>query len=453
LHADHHLLVHYSWLACCGFLLLLSLCSLSLLESKKGFAEEPTAEQTVTTFLSTDSHVSESPSEILTTTPISNMPTERIGVYDPEDARNSKYGVGSFPLIENLDKKTEFLINPNSNNYAIFWSSYLLNTTVGTDKIEPHVSNESSFVRWIDPKEKAATSFIPEGWSADLEIIRPYKSMTGFVFFARGDENTLVYAFQPFMPLYIIPSESLCETYGICFTSIITADNVREVSLGNAPMIVSNFKEPDQYFINEVLPLLTRNLDAYTVVSSESVYTPDSGNSTDLMSAYKLDYNFNLKNEKISGKAMVFTRNYTASDIGIWNGFIIGIESSENDFERVFQQAVVTLLNLKFEEEWVTSEKTVLLENANTSQALGPIPELMANSTLDDFYLIVPTAAHQLVTSYNNTAVADYFNKDNGEKLHLPLFPEWQHWYLIDDQLVGQDLRNLMNHSSLEPLF
>jgi hypothetical protein len=96
-------------------------------------------------------------------------------------------------------------------------------------------------------------------------------------------------------------------------------------------------------------------------------------------------------------------------------------------------------LNLQFEEPWLNSERNVLIENANTSQALGAIPELMANSTLDDFYLIVPTAAHN----------------DSGKELHLPLFPELQYWYLNNgDQLVGRDLRrDLMNASSLEPLF
>jgi hypothetical protein len=170
--------------------------------------------------------------------------------------------------------------------------------------------------------------------------------------------------------------------------------------------------------------------------------------------AYDVDYNFNVENKKISGKAMVFTRNYTAGDTGIWNGFIVGIESSKNNFDRAFQQAAVILLNLQFEEQWLNSERNVLLENANTSQALSAIPELMANSTLDDFYLIAPTAAHQLVTSQNNTIIADYLYEDRGKELHLPLFPELQYWYLNGDQLVGRDLRrDMMNASSLEPLF
>ncbi len=337
---------------------------------------------------------------------------------------------------------------------------FALNNTSDIGRIESQAPKESRFVKWADPKEKAATTFIPEGWSADLQIIRPYKSMTGFVFFARGDENTLVYVFQPFMPLYILPSTSLCETDSICFSSIISAEKVREMSLGNAPIAVSNFKTPEQYFVSEVLPTLTKNLNAYTVDSAESVYALiyGDGNSTNLVPVYDVDYNFNVENKKISGKAMVFTRNHTAPTINdttsIWNGFIVGIESSENNFDKAFQQAAVTLLNLQFEEEWLNTERNVLLENANTSQALGAIPELMANSTLDDFYLIVPTAAHQLVRSYNNTLIADYLDKNSGKELHLPLFPELQHWYLHGNQLVGGDLRrNLMNASSLEPLF
>ena len=281
--------------------------------------------------------------------------------------------------------------------------------------------------------------------------------MTGFVFFARGSENSLVYVFQPFMPLYLLPSKSLCETDNICFSSIISAEKIRDMSLGNAPMAVSNFKTPEQYFTSEVLPVLMKNLNTYTVESAESDYALVHGNgnnSTDQTPIYEVDYNFNAENKKISGRALIFTRNYTADDTSIWNGFIVGIESSENNFDKAFQQATVTLLTLQFEEKWLDNEKKVLLENANTSQALGAIPELMANSTLGDFYLIIPTAAHKLVTSYNNTMIAEYFDKAISRELHLPLFPEMQHWYFNGDQLVARDIRsNLMNTSSLEPLF
>jgi hypothetical protein len=437
---------------------LLLLCSpVSLQEPKTQSTEGQRAEQTVG-FLPTDWGISKSQAAIITLT--SSISAEDVEVSDWWNAKSAVPSSVAFKLVEKMDKPSKFLMRTNSNEDTIYRSSYqlALNNTGDISRIEPHVTNESRFVRWADPKEKAASTFIPEGWSADLQIIRPYKSMSGFVFFARGDENTLVYVFQPFMPLYIPPSTSLCETASICFSSIISADKVREMSLGNAPIVVSNFKTPEQYFTSEVLPMLTKNLNAYTVDSAESVYASVYGdrNSTDLVPAYDVDYNFNVENKKISGKAMVFTRNYTtaAGEASIWNGFIVGIESSENNFDRAFQQAAVVLLNLQFEEEWLNSERKVLLENANTSQALGAIPELMANSTLDDFFLIVPTAAHQLVRSYNNTLITDYFDKDSGKELHLPQFPELQHWYLTGDQLVGRDLRrNLMNSSMLEPLF
>jgi hypothetical protein len=437
---------------------LLLLCSpVSLQEPKTQSTEGQRAEQTVG-FLPTDWGISKSQAAIITLT--SSISAEDVEVSDWWNAKSAVPISVAFTLVEKMDKPSKFLMRTNSNEDTIYRSSYqlALNNTGDISRIEPHVTNESRFVRWADPKEKAASTFIPEGWSADLQIIRPYKSMSGFVFFARGDENTLVYVFQPFMPLYIPPSTSLCETASICFSSIISADKVREMSLGNAPIVVSNFKTPEQYFTSEVLPMLTKNLNAYTVDSAESVYASVYGdrNSTDLVPAYDVDYNFNVENKKISGKAMVFTRNYTtaAGEASIWNGFIVGIESSENNFDRAFQQAAVVLLNLQFEEEWLNSERKVLLENANTSQALGAIPELMANSTLDDFFLIVPTAAHQLVRSYNNTLITDYFDKDSGKELHLPQFPELQHWYLTGDQLVGRDLRrNLMNSSMLEPLF
>ena len=419
-----------------------------------------------------DRDISESRTDIMTFTSSVPAPDEHIVASEWWDTKSAKSRTNAFMLVESMDELSKFLTHTNANKNIIYSSGYqiALNDTGEIGRTGSQVQNESRFVKWTDPKETAATTFIPEGWGADLQIIRPYQSMSGFVFFARGDENTLVYVFQPFMPLYILPSTSLCETDRICFSSIISTEKVREMSLGNAPISVSNFKTPEQYFTSEVLPMLTRNLNGYTVDSAESVYTSiygggsggsGDGNSTDLVPGYDVDYNFNVENKKISGKAMVFTRNYTTTNgTGIWNGFIVGIESSENNFDKAFQQAAVTLLNLQFEEEWVNSERNVLLKNANTSQALGAIPELMANSTLDDFNLLVPTAAHQLVRSYNNTLVADYLNKDSGKTLHLPLFPKTQHWYLNStDQLVGRDLRSdtmmmmMMNSSSLEPMF
>jgi len=437
------------------FLLLLLLLSSPVYtqESKPEFAIG--AGQTVT-FLPANSTVSETEEDTITLR--SSVPKENVAASDWENATTAESNTVTSTLVKNVDKPSKFLPYINSTEHTIYISyPPVANNTGDAGTIESQVPKESRFVKWTDLKEKAATAFIPEGWNADLQIIRPYKSMTGFVYFARGSENTLVYVFQPFMPLYLLPSKSLCETDNICFSSIISAEKIREMSLGNAPIAVSNFKTPEQYFTSEVLPMLTRNLNAYTIESAESVYAlvyGDGNNSTELVPAHEVDYNFNVENKKISGKAMVFTRNYTADDASIWNGFIVGIESSEKNFDRAFQHAAVTLLTLQFEEEWLDNERKVLLENANTSQALGAIPELMANSTLDDFYLIVPTAAHKLVRSYNNTMIADYLDKDSGKELHLPLFPDLQHWYLNGDQLVGRDLRsNLMNASSFEPLF
>jgi hypothetical protein len=463
-HVDCCLLIRYGWLTFCAFLLLMATL-LSVPEPKMELAEGSTAKQRPA-FPLADWDISESQTGISTFT--SSVPVVYEDVAASErwqwDTKSARSGTTAFMLVENMDELSKFLTHTNSNNNIIYSSSgdyqIGINNTGDIARMESQIQNESRFVEWTDPKEKAATTFIPEGWGADLQIIRPYQSMTGFVFFARGDENTLVYAFQPFMPLYILPSTSLCETERICFSSIISAEKVREMSLGNAPISVSNFKTPEQYFTSEVLPMLTRNLNGYTVNSAQSVYASiygDGGNSTDLMPGYDVNYTFNVENKRISGKAMVFTRNYTIADgTGIWNGFIVGIESSENNFDKAFQQAAVTLLNLQFEEEWFNSENDVLLKNANTNQVLGAIPELMANSTLDDFYLIVPTAAYQLVRSYNNTVVADYLDKDSGKMLHLPLFPEMQHWYLSNaEQLVGRDMSSdmiMMNASSLEPL-
>jgi hypothetical protein len=226
-------------------LVLLASPLVSAQESNTEFTEGQTAEQTVA-FLPGDWNVSESPVDIITLP--SSVPAEDVTASNWWDAKSAQSSTVAFTIVENMDKLSNFLIHTNSNKDAIYGSSYQFapNNTSDIGRIESQVPKESRFVKWADPKEKAATTFIPEGWSADLQIIRPYKSMTGFVFFARGDENTLVYVFQPFMPLYILPSTSLCETDSICFSSIISAEKVREMSLGNAPIAVSSFKTPEQ---------------------------------------------------------------------------------------------------------------------------------------------------------------------------------------------------------------
>jgi hypothetical protein len=359
----------------------------------------------------------------------------------------------TFKLLENIDRPSRFLVQTNSTQ-GDYSYELTLNGTKYIGRIATEAAKYSWFAKWVDPKENAATAFIPEGWNADLQIIRPYKSMTGFVFFARGSENSLVYIFQPFMPLHLLPSDALCNSAELCSGSI-SAEKMREVSLGNAPMAISDAKTPEMYFASEVLPLLRKNLNSYTVESERQVYALVYGsNSTELMPAHNVEYGFDIEGKKIAGRAMIFTRNYTAGDVGFWNGFIVGVESTERNFDAALQRAAVTLLTLHFDEKWLGTERKVLLDNANASQTLGAISELMANNTLEDFNVIVPTAAHKMVRTYNDTMIAGFLDKATEEELHLPLFPDLQHWYLDGDQLVGRKAgRNPMNSTSLEQLF
>jgi hypothetical protein len=214
------------------------------------------------------------------------------------------------------------LIETNSTEVTYNYE-LILNDTKYVGRIVAEAAKDSRFAKWIDPKEHAATAFVPEGWSADLQIIRPYKSMTGFVFFARGSENTLVYVFQPFMPLHLLPNDSLCEEQAC--PGMLSAEKVREMSLGNAPIAISDVKTPEQYFESEVLPVLSKNLNSYKVESERPVYALVYGNnSTELMPAHDVGYSFDVEGKRIEGGAMIFTRNYTASDAGVWNGFIVG---------------------------------------------------------------------------------------------------------------------------------
>src|SRR5688572_2528694 len=77
-------------------------------------------------------------------------------------------------------------------------------------------SDSDWYSNWTDSREGAMSAFIPSGWKADLQIIRPYNSMTGFVFYVRGEGNALAYIFYPFMPLHIVPEEDICKNLGTC---------------------------------------------------------------------------------------------------------------------------------------------------------------------------------------------------------------------------------------------
>jgi len=358
-----------------------------------------------------------------------------------------------FQLVENADRPSTFLIRTNSTD-ATYDYELSLNGTKYSGSMKSKVPEDSRFVKWTDPKEHAATAFVPEGWSADLQIIRPYKSMTGFVFFARGSENTLIYVFQPFMPLHLLPSDSLCKTEELC-SGTVSAEEVRQMSIGNAPIVISDLKTPEQYFETEVQPVLRKNLNEYNVQSGQQVYALEYGNnSTDLVQTDDIGYSFTVEGKKIEGRAMVFTRNYTAGDAGIWNGFIVGVESSEGNFDNAMQQAAATLLTLQFDRKWLGEERKVLLDNANASKELGVVPDLMANSTFGDFNILVPTAAHKMVRTYNDTMIAGFLDSKTKQELHLPLFPDSQHWYLEGDHLVGRKTgRNPMNSTSLERIF
>jgi hypothetical protein len=417
-------------------------------EAEPEFSAAQIGDRTVM-LLSANWTVSATEAEITFT---SSAPVEKVAASDWWNATTQGNRV-TFRLLENVDRQSLFLIQTNSTEAAYNYE-LTLNDTKYAGSIEAQVVRDSLFTKWTDPKENAATAFIPESWSADLQIIRPYKSMTGFVFFARGSENTLVYVFQPFMPLHLLPNDSLCETAEVC-SGTVSAEKVREMSLGNAPMAISEPKTPEQYFASEVLPVLDKNLNSYRVESERSVYALAYGNnSTDMMPAHDVQYSFDVEGKRIEGRAIIFTRNYTSTGADIWNGFIVGVESSEKNFDLALQQATVTLLTLQFKESWLDSEEKVLLDNANASRALGAVPELMANSTLGDFRTIVPTAAHKLVRTYNDTMIAGFLDSKSGEELHLPLFPDSQHWYLNGDQLVGRKVgRNPMNSTSLELLF
>ena len=181
------MLIRYGWLACCALLLFLS-SSISVDKPRTEYAGAERAGQTIT-FLQAGWDIFESQSDIMTVT--SSIPTEDIAAAPDgwRKAKNAESSTAAFMLVENMDELSKFLIDTNSNEGINYSSNYplALNSTDEISTIESQGPKESRFVKWADPKEKAATTFIPEGWSADLQIIRPYKYMSGFVFFAIGD--------------------------------------------------------------------------------------------------------------------------------------------------------------------------------------------------------------------------------------------------------------------------
>ncbi|MCI0557151.1 MAG: hypothetical protein MN733_01555 [Nitrososphaera sp.] len=389
----------------------------------------------------------------------SSSPLEKVAASDWWEMIDIKTNTVTFRKVENTNRSSLFALYTNTTEPA-YQYELIINSTKYLGELTPRSSHEDAswFVRWTDSEEQAASAYIPSGWKADLQIIRPYSAMTGFIFFARGEENSLAYVFQPFMPLHIIPDESLCDSAELC-SATVSAEMVRELSFGNAPIVISHPKSSKQYFESEVLPFLRTNLNNYRVIAANPVYALEFGddNRSDLtlINGLDIEYSFDVESKKISGRALVFTQNHTAGEFGFWNGYILGVESSEDNFDRAFQKAAVTLLTLRLEHDWLNKENQVLKENANTpSSDLRAVSVLLANHTLKDFERIIATAAHRMVRSYNDTMIVGFVDSETGEEVHLPAFPESQNWYLNNDQLLGRKVgRNLMNSSDLKPLF
>lgn len=364
-------------------------------------------------------------------------------------------------ILKNTQQPSKLIIQTNSTKVTYSYSILVNGTSAYSDTIYPRMADgrQLMFQHWTDDKEKGTTAFIPSNWSAAIQVIRPYKSMTGFIFFARGPNHALVYVFQPYMPLHLLPDNSLCDSIKLC-SGTVPADTIRELSFGNAPVIISNAKSPEQYFNSEILSILRKNLYSYSIVSASSTFAltmDDNSTAFSFMPAYNLFYSFNDQNKQILGRAIVLTRNYTTDDGGgIWNGFIVGIESEDKDFDTIFERGMVTLLTLDFSQKWLDNEKQALLYNANSSnnQELNRISKLMANHTLDDFDIMISTAAHKMVRTYNNTMIGSFMDNITKQNLDLPLFPDTQHWYYDGNSLTGREVgRNPLKVNRLTSLF
>ena len=153
----------------------------------------------------------------------------------------------SFRLTDGATSSSIFVVNSNSSD-PIFQYDIALDSTKYSGTIDPADSEDAIwFQNWADSRENATSAYVPRGWTADLQIIRPYNSMTGFVFFMRGQDNALAYVFYPFMPLHLLPGDQICETLDTC-SGIASAEIVRKASFGNAPVTVSELKNPANYF-------------------------------------------------------------------------------------------------------------------------------------------------------------------------------------------------------------
>jgi hypothetical protein len=364
----------------------------------------------------------------------------------------------SFRLTDGATTSSIFIINSNSSD-PTFRYELALDSTKYSGTIDPIDSEDAVwFQNWADGRENATSAFVPRGWTADLQIIRPYNSMTGFVFFMRGPDNALAYVFYPFMPLHLLPDEEICKALGTC-SGIASAEIVRKASFGNAPVAVSELKNPTNYFESEVLPLLRSNLDGYAVESADPLYALryDGNNqpNSKFLQGLELNYGFDAPSKRIVGKAVLLISNQTEQESGYWNGVIVGVESSEATFDKAFQQASVTLLTLGLGEKWMNEEQAVLDQNiAESRPQLLNVSRTIANSSLQEFDSVVSSAAHALVRSYDESRIGAFIDTATGKELHLPLYQSTQNWYLQDGQLVGRKVgRNILNDTSLELLW
>jgi hypothetical protein len=364
----------------------------------------------------------------------------------------------SFSLSRNENKSSVFVVHSNASAPKFQYQLNLNNTNYSGEIVPVNNSGQNWFSKWTDSGEGAMLAYIPEGWKADLQIIRPYDSMTGFVFFVRGEANTLAYVFYPFMPLHVLPDEGICEELEIC-SGLASGEKVAKASFGNAPVSVSAQLQAAEYFERDVVPLLRANLEGYSISSAEPAYALlyDDENRPEMQFVEGLDvmYSFDANGKKILGKSIVLISNHTEQDAGYWNGVILGVEAGESDFDDAFQKASVTMLTLKLDEKWMTDEQAVLDRGAeSTVPALRNLSRTISNNTLAEFDSILSTAAHALVRSYDGSKIGSFNNTATNRELHLPIFDSIRYWYLEDDRLLGREAgRNLMNSTDLELLY
>lgn len=363
----------------------------------------------------------------------------------------------SFATSDSSNSNSVFVLYSNAT-HPTFRYRLSIDSTVYSGTINPITNSQASWFRnWTDSREGAMSAFIPEGWKADLQIVRPYDSMTGFVFFVRGEANTLAYVFYPFMPLHLVPEDGICNVLDTC-NGIASTEKVHESMLGNAPIAISRLKSPAQYFESEVFPLLQANLGGYAVQSTNPLfalqYDSDNKPTTRFLEGLEVDYSFNTQGKKIVGKAAVLISNHTSGESGYWNGVVVGVESTEDNFEQDFQDAAVTLLTLRLNEEWVARERDVLNQSvANTKPAFRNVTGMIANMTLQEFDSVLSTMSHALVRSDEGARIGVYKDSVSGEEMHLPQYESTQNWYLEDDKLLGRKInRNIMNSTEIEPL-